>query len=73
MIGYKLTIEQKDTIQGIEFAEFQAFNCVQDINDVWFTFLSEQQIPLIEGTQFEWVLDCEQAEYVRPIIISPFG
>jgi hypothetical protein len=46
---------------------------VQDINDVWFTFISEQQIPLIEGTQFAWILDCEQAEYVPPIIIPPFG
>jgi hypothetical protein len=73
MIGYKLTIEQKDTIQGIEFSEFQAFNCVQDINDVWFTFISEQQKLLIKGTQFAWILDCEQAEYVPPIIIPPFG
>ena len=71
MIGYKLTIEQKDSIQGVEFADAQAFNCVQDINDVWFTFLSQQQKTLIEGTQFAWILNCEQAEYVRPVIDLP--
>ena len=72
MIGYKLTIDQKNSIQQVKFADAQAFNCVQDINDVWFTFLTEQQIPFIEGTQFEWILNCEQSEYVPPIIISPF-
>jgi hypothetical protein len=64
MIGYKLTIEQKDSIQGIEFAPFQAFNCVQDINGEWFTFTNEQQMPFIKGTQFEWILNCEQGEYI---------
>jgi len=73
MIGYKLTTEQKESIQELEFADAQAFNCVQDINDVWFTFISEQQIPFIEGTQFEWILNCEQEEYVPLIINSPFG
>ena len=71
MIGYKLTIHQKDSIQEVQFADAQAFNCVQDINNVWFTFLSEQQIPFIVGSQFEWVLNCEQAEYVAPIIDTP--
>jgi len=27
MIGYSLTIEQKESIQGIEYAPFQIFNC----------------------------------------------
>ena len=68
MIGYKLTIEQKDSIQEVEFADAQAFNCVQDINGEWFTFISDQQKPFIVGTQFEWILNCEQSEYVAPVI-----
>ena len=64
MIGYKLTTEQKNSIQGIEFAPFQEFNCVQDINNEWFTFFSDQQIEFIKGTQFEWILNCEQREYI---------
>lgn len=69
MIGYKLTNEQKESIQEVIFADAQAFNCVQDINDVWFVFISEQQIDFILGTQFEWILKCEQEEYVAPIFL----
>lgn len=68
MIGYKLTIEQKEIIHEVLFADAQAFNCVQDINDEWFTFISDQQKPFIVGTQFEWILNCEQVEYVAPVI-----
>ena len=64
MIGYKLTIEQKESIHQVEFADAQAFNCVQDINEVWFTFISEQQIEFIKGTQFEWIFNCVQEEFI---------
>ncbi len=67
MKGYKLTTEQKDSIQKVEFADAQAFNCVQDINDEWFTLITEQQIEFIKGTQFAWILNCEQGEYVPQI------
>lgn len=70
MIGYILTEEQKETIQGQEFAPYQEFNCVQDINDVWFTFISEQQIPFVNTSEFAWVLDCEKGEYI-PKPLSP--
>ena len=64
MIGYSLTIEQKESIQGVEYAPFQIFNCVQDINDIWFTFLTDEDKVLITGTEFEWILSCEEKEYV---------
>jgi hypothetical protein len=64
MIGYILTIEQKDSIQGVEYAPYQIFNCVQDENDFWFTFLSEQDKEIIIGTQFEWILNLEEKEYI---------
>lgn len=66
MIGYILTIEQYEEIQGKEFAPYQYFNCVQDINDVWFNFVTDQQIPLIKSSQYAWVLDLQQGEYVPP-------
>ncbi len=66
MIGYTLTTEQKDLIQGQKFAPFQCFNCVQDINGVWFLFLSEQDIPLVQASQYAWVLTLPQAEYIPP-------
>jgi hypothetical protein len=64
MIGYKLTLEQKEDIQGKEYAPYQEFNCVQDINEVWFTFLTDQDKRVIIGTQYEWLLLCPQEEYV---------
>lgn len=66
MIGYILTIEQYTEIQGKEFAPYQYFNCVQDINGVWFNFVSDQQIPLVEASQYAWVLDLPQGEYIPP-------
>ena len=67
MIGYILTIEQKDTIQGQYYAPFEIFNCVQDINDVWYTFLTDDDKRALIGTQYEWLLSCPQGEYVPPI------
>jgi hypothetical protein len=70
MIGYILTIEQKEEIQGQEFAPFERFNCVQDINDVWFNFVTEQQIPEVKASQYAWVIDLPTGEYIpKP---SPF-
>lgn len=67
MIGYKLTVAQKEDIQGKEYAPYQAFNCVQDINNIWFTFLTDEDKILITNTEYSWLLDCPQAEYVPPI------
>lgn len=64
MIGYKLTLEQKESIQGQFYATYEFFNCVQDINDEWFTFLSNDNKKVILETQYEWVLFCPQEEYV---------
>jgi len=64
MIGYILTIEQKIKIQGEEFAPFECFSCVQDINDVWFNFVSDQQIPQVEASEYAWVLTLPQGEYI---------
>jgi hypothetical protein len=72
MIGYIITIEQKDEIQGQEFAPFERFNCVQDINDVWFNFVSDQQIPQVEASQYAWVLDLPQGEYIPKPTPNPF-
>ena len=72
MIGYILTETEKDAIQAKEFAPFERFNCVQDINDVWFNIVSEQQIPLIEASEYAWVLELQQGEYVPPPSPDPF-
>jgi hypothetical protein len=69
MIGYILTIQEKESIQGKEYAPFQIFNCVQDINDIWFTFLTDEDKVLITGTEFEWILSCNEEEYVPKEVV----
>ena len=66
MIGYILTIEQKEAIQGVEYAPFQIFNCVQDIDGIWFLFLSEQDKAEIANTDWAYLLDLPTAEYTPP-------
>jgi hypothetical protein len=67
MIGYTITPEQKNLIQGQEFAPYECFNCVQDIDGVWFNFVTVQQKQFIEASEYAWVLDLPQAEYIPPI------
>jgi hypothetical protein len=67
MLGYILSNMQKDSIQEQYYAPFQIFNCVQDINGVWFIFLTDDDKRAIIGTQYEWILSCPQEEYVPPI------
>ena len=72
MIGYILTIEQKNKIQGQEYAPYQCFNCVQDINNIWFTFLSELDKKTILNTNWNWILNLPTAEYIpKPNIAFP--
>ena len=71
MIGYILTIEQKEAIQGVFFAPDIFFNCVQDVNDVWFLFLSEQDKALLPS-EYLYLLDLPQGEYIPKPTPNPF-
>lgn len=66
MIGYILTTEQYESIQGVFYTPYEFFNCVQDINDVWFLFLSDQDKQEIAVTEWSWILDLPQGEYTPP-------
>lgn len=72
MIGIKLTTEQKNAIQGIFYNENCFFNCVQDINNDWFLFLSQSDKNEIESTQHAYLLSLSEFEYVAPVIENPF-
>lgn len=72
MIGYILTEQQYQDIQGKKFAPDIFFNCIQDINEIWFLFLSEQDIPLVEASQYAWILDLPQGEYIPKPQPNPF-
>ena len=66
MIGYILTQEQRDSIQGKVFASCKFFHCVQDINDVWFLFLTAEDEAEVAVTEYAWLLECTQGEYTPP-------
>jgi hypothetical protein len=67
MLGYQLTEEQKDLIQGQYYTESQFFNCVQDIHGTWFLFLSTQDgQEIFDNATFNWILDLPESEYIPP-------
>jgi hypothetical protein len=67
MIGYQLTEEQKDLIQGQFYTPYEFFNCVQDINGTWFLFLSTQDKEVIvNDPTWSWILTLPEAEYIPP-------
>jgi len=68
MIGYILTLEQKNAIQGQFYSEWQVFSCALDVNNIWFIVLSEQDESEIINTEYNWVLNLPKGEYIPPTI-----
>jgi hypothetical protein len=66
MLGYQLTEDQYTQVQGQYYTEYQFFNCVADINGVWFLFLSDEDKEEVAVTEYDWVLDLPEAEYIPP-------
>jgi hypothetical protein len=73
MIGYILTIEEYNNIQGEYYTSSCFFNCVQDINGVWFLFLSQQDKDYIVNTSWAWLLTLPEGEYVPKPSPFPFN
>jgi hypothetical protein len=67
MIGYILTLEQKNAIQGQFYSEWQVFSCALDINNIWFIVLSQQDESEIINTEYNWVLNLPKGEYIPPV------
>jgi len=61
-LGRQLTTEQKEAIQGVFFKENIFFNCVQDINNEWYLFLSEDDI--LNIGEYNYLLDIPLTEYL---------
>lgn len=72
MVGYILTPEQKDEIQGKFYSPYEFFNCVQDIDDDWFIFLTAGDELKIKDTEYDWLLDLPTGEYVPKPSPPPF-
>lgn len=71
MIGYILTEEQYNEVQGKFITPYLFINCVQDINDIWFLFLSEQDKAIITD-EYLYLLDLPQGEYTPKPTPDPF-
>ena len=67
MKGYILTTEEKEQIQGQYYSPYQFFNCVQDINDVWYLFLSDEDKIEVQSTEWSWILQLPEGEYIAPL------
>ena len=63
MEGRIVTNQQAQDLQGVFFDSDTFFNFIQDINDVYFLFLSEQDEADIENTEYAYLLN---------IPLSPF-
>jgi hypothetical protein len=61
---YKLTLPQKEIIQGSHYSSFQFFNCVQDVNDDWVLILSVDDINSIKDGEWSYILELPEGEYV---------
>jgi hypothetical protein len=66
MIGYTLTPDQYTQVQGQYYTEYQFFNCVLSIDNVWFLFLSDEDKQVVATTEYAWVLTLPEAEYIPP-------
>jgi hypothetical protein len=66
MLGYILTNNQYTDIQGVYYTEYQFFNCVLDINNVWYLILSDQDKIEVAASQYDWVLNLPTGEYTSP-------
>ena len=70
MEGRIVTDQQAEDLQGVFFDSDTFFNFVQDINDVYFLFLSNQDELDIANTEYSYLLDIPLSPYTpKP---SPF-
>ena len=67
MIGHILTPEQANEVQGVFINPYCFINCVQDINDVWFFFGNEQDKETFKDSEYMWLFDLPQGEYIPPL------
>ena len=71
MIGYILTTENYNQVQGQFYTPYEFFNCVLSIDNIWFLFLSDQDKTQITGTEWAWILELPESEYT-PLPAPPF-
>ena len=66
--GRIVTDQQAKDLQDVFFDSDTFFNFVQDINDVYFLFLSTSDEESIALTEYAYLLEIPLSPYVPPII-----
>jgi hypothetical protein len=66
MEGRIVTTETAESLQGVFFDSDTFFNFVQDINDVYFLFLSSSDEVDIAPTEYAYLLDIPLSPYIPP-------
>ena len=64
MKGRIVSNETAESLQGVFIDSDTFFNFVQDINDVYFLFLSEQDEADISPTEYAYLLEIPLSEYI---------
>ena len=72
MEGRIVTTEQAKELQGVFFDSDTFFNFVQDINDVYFLFLSSSDEADIAPTEYAYLLDIPLSSYEPKPTPPPF-
>lgn len=72
MEGRIVTNQQAEELQGVFFDSDTFFNFVQDINDVYFLFLSEQDEADIASTEYAYLLEIPLSEFIPKPTPTPF-
>jgi hypothetical protein len=65
--GRIVTTETAQELQGVFFDSDTFFNFVQDINEVYFLFLSSSDEVDIAPTEYAYLLDIPLSPYIPPI------
>lgn len=72
MQGRIVTNQQAEELQGVFFDSDTFFNFVQDINNNYFLFLSEQDEADIAPTEYAYLLDIPFSEFIPKPTPPPF-
>jgi hypothetical protein len=72
MEGRIVTNQTAEELQGVFFDSDTFFNFVQDINDVYFLFLSEQDEVDISSTEYAYLLEIPLSEFIPKPTPPPF-
>lgn len=72
MEGRIVTNQQAEQLQGVFFDNDTFFNFVQDINDVYFLFLSVEDEQSLITTEYFYLLEIPLSEFIPKPTPPPF-